>query len=114
MRVFWVCMFGFTMGTGCQDSKDEEDTAVSSAIDTNGEDMGLSDTFVIVETSMGDFQVELFVDAAPITTENFLRYVDEGFYDGQDGLGATVFHRVISDFVVQFLLYFVGPGLAKK
>lgn len=101
MRIVMVCMFGVMMGIGCQDSKDSEDTAVSSMNDSNGEDMGLSDTFVIVETSMGDFQVELFVEQAPITTENFLRYVDEGFYDGQDGLGSTVFHRVISDFVVQ-------------
>lgn len=46
-------------------------------------------------TSMGTIVVELDRMAAPISTRNFLRYVDEGFYDG------TIFHRVIEDFVVQ-------------
>ena len=44
---------------------------------------------------MGNIVLELNRTAAPISVENFLRYVDEGYYDG------TVFHRVISDFVVQ-------------
>lgn len=46
-------------------------------------------------TSMGIFVVELYPDQAPITVENFLQYVDDGFYDG------TIFHRVVRDFVVQ-------------
>lgn len=45
-------------------------------------------------TSLGDMVFEL-VDDAPVTTENFLQYVEDGFYDG------TVFHRVVPDFVVQ-------------
>lgn len=47
------------------------------------------------ETSQGNFTVELDADAAPVTVENFLRYVDEGHFDG------TVFHRVIPGFVIQ-------------
>jgi peptidyl-prolyl cis-trans isomerase A (cyclophilin A) len=47
------------------------------------------------ETSLGDFTVELYEDEAPATVENFLRYVDDGHFDG------TVFHRVIPGFVVQ-------------
>jgi len=50
---------------------------------------------VIIETSMGNIEVELNREKAPITVENFLKYVDEKFYDG------TVFHRVISTFMVQ-------------
>ncbi len=50
---------------------------------------------VKLETSMGDIVIELDEMAAPITTKNFLRYVDEGFYNG------TIFHRVISDFMIQ-------------
>lgn len=46
-------------------------------------------------TSLGTFRVELFADRAPITTENFLAYVRDGFYDG------TIFHRVLPGFVVQ-------------
>ena len=50
---------------------------------------------VVFETSMGAFSIELNPDAAPITVENFLQYVDDGFFDG------TVFHRVIPNFVIQ-------------
>ena len=46
-------------------------------------------------TSMGKFTVELYPEKAPITVENFLRYVDDGFYAG------TIFHRVIANFMVQ-------------
>lgn len=47
------------------------------------------------ETSHGSFVVEVDTVRAPLTAENFLRYVREGAYDG------TVFHRVIANFVVQ-------------
>ena len=47
------------------------------------------------ETSHGSFTVELFPKEAPITVENFLRYVDEGFFDG------TTFHRIVPGFVIQ-------------
>ena len=50
---------------------------------------------VKVKTSMGDFVIELEPIKAPITVENFLVYVDAGFYDG------TIFHRVIRGFMIQ-------------
>ena len=56
---------------------------------------------VELETSLGTLEVQLFLEDSPITAANFLAYVDEGFYDGDDGLGATVFHRVIPGFMAQ-------------
>ena len=50
---------------------------------------------VILTTTHGDITIELFEDDAPITVENFLAYVDDGFFDG------TIFHRVIPNFMVQ-------------
>jgi peptidyl-prolyl cis-trans isomerase B (cyclophilin B) len=50
---------------------------------------------VVMKTSLGEIQIELFQDKAPITVKNFLRYVDEGAYDG------TIFHRVMDDFMIQ-------------
>lgn len=50
---------------------------------------------VIMETSAGTIKIELYPDKAPTTVKNFLQYVDDKFYDG------TVFHRVISDFMIQ-------------
>jgi cyclophilin family peptidyl-prolyl cis-trans isomerase len=61
---------------------------------------------VMMETNMGKVTIELFADKSPVTVNNFLRYVDEKFYDG------TIFHRVISDFMIQgggFL-----PGMKEK
>ena len=58
-------------------------------------------TQVLIVTTLGDFVVEMNSDAAPATVANFLSYVDMGFYDGADDLGATHFHRVIADFMVQ-------------
>ena len=46
-------------------------------------------------TSMGNFTVELFNDKAPLTVGNFIKLVDEGFYNG------LIFHRVIPRFMVQ-------------
>lgn len=56
---------------------------------------------VIMETNMGNVEIELDGEKAPISTKNFLRYVDEGFYSG------TIFHRVIKDFMIQ------GGGFTK-
>ena len=50
---------------------------------------------VVIETSQGNFEVELDAEKAPITVENFLGYVKDGFYDG------LIFHRVINDFMIQ-------------
>lgn len=50
---------------------------------------------VEMATSKGSMRVELLLDQAPRTVNNFLKYVDDGFYDG------TIFHRVIEDFMVQ-------------
>lgn len=50
---------------------------------------------VKLETSMGDIVVELNAQAAPVTVKNFLRYVNEGFYD------ETIFHRVKHGFMIQ-------------
>lgn len=54
-----------------------------------------SQPVVLMETSLGIIKIELWPDRAPATVKNFLRYVDETFYDG------TVFHRVISGFMIQ-------------
>lgn len=50
---------------------------------------------VSMKTSMGEIVIELYPDKAPKSVENFLGYVKEGFYSG------TVFHRVISNFMIQ-------------
>lgn len=50
---------------------------------------------VILETSVGAITIELDATKAPITVENFLKYVDVGHYNN------TIFHRVMDDFMIQ-------------
>lgn len=52
-------------------------------------------TYVTMTTTMGDIVIELNNEKAPLSTANFLSYVDKGFYDG------TIFHRVMSNFMIQ-------------
>ena len=56
---------------------------------------GGPNSIVIMDTSMGAVKIELDAGKAPITVDNFLKYVDEKHFDG------TIFHRVIADFMIQ-------------
>jgi cyclophilin family peptidyl-prolyl cis-trans isomerase len=56
---------------------------------------------VRMETSLGTIELELDGTKAPKTVENFVTYANNGFFDGEDGLGATIFHRVIDGFMIQ-------------
>lgn len=58
-------------------------------------------SLVEFKTNLGDFTVELENEKAPKTTENFLQYVQSGFYK------ETIFHRVINGFMIQ------GGGFTK-
>lgn len=53
------------------------------------------DTIVVLVTSMGNIEITLATKEAPITTKNFLSYVEDDYFDG------TVFHRVIPGFMIQ-------------
>lgn len=55
---------------------------------------------VLFTTNFGQIKIELFKEEAPVTAQNFLNYVESGFYDN------TIFHRVIPGFMVQ------GGGMA--
>jgi cyclophilin family peptidyl-prolyl cis-trans isomerase len=57
---------------------------------------------VVMTTSMGEIEIELNQEKAPVSVANFLKYVDSKFYDG------TIFHRVINNFMIQ------GGGFTEK
>ncbi|QEP44903.1 peptidyl-prolyl cis-trans isomerase [Ectothiorhodospiraceae bacterium BW-2] len=50
---------------------------------------------ILMQTSYGDITLKLDADKAPETVDNFVSYVNDGFYDG------TIFHRVINGFMIQ-------------
>ncbi len=61
---------------------------------------------VVLQTNFGEIKVKLFEKEAPNTVANFLEYVNEGFYDN------TIFHRVISNFMIQGGGF--APGMEEK
>src|SRR5437867_3933378 len=69
-------------------------------------------TTVLLQTTMGDVKIELLDETMPITTGNFRKLVEKGFYNG------TIFHRVIAGFMIQGGdpegTGFGGPGYAIK
>ena len=78
-----------------------------SSTSENGNLTQYNDGAIQFTTNKGKFVIELYESQAPKTTENFLRYVEDGFYDGKDGNGKTIFHRTINDFMIQ------GGGLTE-
>ncbi|MFP3983073.1 MAG: peptidylprolyl isomerase [Desulfurivibrionaceae bacterium] len=70
------------------------------------EQEGQMDKNVIMETSEGRIVIDLFEDKAPLTTDNFRQYVEDGFYNG------LIFHRVIPGFVIQGGSF--EPGMKKR
>jgi len=56
---------------------------------------GTSYPVAVLETSKGVIAVELYDDQAPLTCQNFIKLVNDGFYDGM------IFHRVMDDFMIQ-------------
>lgn len=102
----WLALIGLLLVVGCggDDSESEEEDSSRSA--ENETDGGLSPgevtlpaanlpPRVLIETSLGNITVELHVKGTAITTENFLKYVDAGYYDG------TVFHHIDVGYVIQ-------------
>lgn len=73
---------------------------------SNSDTEAASNPRVIIKTSMGDIQLELFMDKAPITVKNFMKYTDKGFFSN------TLFHRVIPGFMIQGGGF--TPGMAEK
>jgi len=80
------------MGTGCLAPPPDDQPETRNSTVAGNE---ATRPVVIIETSMGTIQAELWPDKAPVTVKNFLTYADEKFYDG------LIFHRVMKGFMIQ-------------
>jgi peptidyl-prolyl cis-trans isomerase B (cyclophilin B) len=81
--------------TGEQQKPAESAQLKEITVPATSEKPGNQAVVVVIETSKGDITLELDKEKAPKTVENFLMYINEGFYDG------TIFHRVIKRFMIQ-------------
>lgn len=84
---FAFLFFMFGCGSNSSNNKVDEQQPVDSSEDENRPK-------VLISTDLGDITIELF-NETPLHRDNFLKLVDEGFYD------ETIFHRVIQDFMIQ-------------
>ncbi len=84
--------FLFAQPRGTQPAEGSKPTGQQIATPRAGQ---TTNPIAIVETNMGTFKFELFLDKAPITAQNFIDLAEKGFYDG------LTFHRVVPGFVIQ-------------
>lgn len=93
-----ICVTASTLIAQTSLAKPSEKPATTTKTKTGDKKV----TTVVIETSLGNIEVELNSEKAPKSTENFLKYVDKKHYDG------LIFHRVISNFMIQ------GGGMDEK
>lgn len=66
----------------------------------NGNEISGGNPIAVFDTSLGIFKVELFEDKMPVTVNNFVKLVNDGFYDGM------IFYRISDNFMIQAGRYF--------
>jgi cyclophilin family peptidyl-prolyl cis-trans isomerase len=92
----WLMVAGLAAGVAlAQAEEGEKKTMTEKPAAPPEEPAAETAPRILIETSQGTMVAELWPDKAPITVENFLAYVDAGFFDG------TIFHRVIDGFMIQ-------------
>jgi peptidyl-prolyl cis-trans isomerase A (cyclophilin A) len=93
-------------GTDAAASSPEKTSASSPDAKTPAADTDSRHPVVVIETSLGNITVKLDAEKADMTVENFLRYVEAGFYNN------TIFHQVLKDYVILGGAY--TPELVRK
>lgn len=84
--IVWIYLLAFVLMTWSFKTHAKEEATTAKKTTT---------PVVLIDTTLGKIKVQLNSEKAPISTENFLKYVDKKFYD------KTIFHRVIKDFMIQ-------------
>ncbi len=83
-RMFCIALFSFSSMLAMAADVDKKQEKASEPLNT-----------VVLQTNLGEIEIELNPEKAPNTVENFKQYVAKGFYD------KTIFHRVIKGFMIQ-------------
>ncbi|HVL87181.1 MAG TPA: peptidylprolyl isomerase [Candidatus Thermoplasmatota archaeon] len=96
--------------SGCLGGKPPGGGGPDGPSDGRVQPMPAGDYRAVLETSLGNFTIELWEDRAPLAVANFLQYAEDGHYT------STVFHRIVRGFVVQgggFAAPFRGNAMPK-
>jgi cyclophilin family peptidyl-prolyl cis-trans isomerase len=95
LLVFAATAVGLIVGCDKRNNDTLKEKVEKKTVSKEAKDMDSKPKRVKLETSMGSIIIELNAKAALVTVKNFLRYVEEGFFD------ETIFHRVIPNFMIQ-------------
>jgi len=101
MKKISLFLMSLTFLFSCQSANSKTETTQISQPETlteettNMQEPEKSNRFVVIETTMGTIKAVLYEDQAPVTTGNFIKLVEQGFYNG------LIFHRVIPNFMIQ-------------
>ena len=90
LKLIVVIGLAVAVGSGCKDKSGTEETGQEPI-----KEKVVPNTQVQLKTNYGDIVIELDTQKAPVTTANFLTYVEQGHYE------STIFHRVIPRFMIQ-------------
>ena len=92
-HMHWMSILIFALAaTSCTSN---ESGALKSEAKAEGAQVSDQPVHIVMETTAGNIELELYPDKAPVSVKNFLAYVDSGFYNN------TIFHRVIRGFMIQ-------------
>ena len=97
IKQFTLLFFSFFLlfaGCNAQDAATKQTTEKGAKSNTSGEKMSANPIIKMI-TNKGTITIELNAEKAPLSAENMVNYVKDGFYDG------LIFHRVIPGFMVQ-------------
>lgn len=97
-KLLIICLLSLVFLTGCvsvKDATNKDQTNSPRQLEPMINDTPQPNHTVVMRTNKGDITIELFNQTMPITANNFLRLVNEGFYNG------LIFHRVIEGFMIQ-------------
>jgi len=81
--------------TACGSNSTAKQTSEPSKVVVQKRDIDKTHPIVVLQTTAGDLKIELFPDVAPLSVENFMTHIKEGYYNG------VAFHRIIKDFMIQ-------------
>jgi len=83
-----------SLSSGCVTGNVAGDIDASGTTTLIEEDI-MKNRIAVFDTSLGKFKIELYEDEMPVTTGNFIKLANDGFYDG------VIFHRIINGFMIQ-------------
>lgn len=88
-------LFVLIILTGCQNSSNLNTETINQTSEIQTNNLQKENMNIVIQTNKGNIELELYKDKAPITVDNFLKLINDGFYKN------IKFHRVIDNFMIQ-------------